>query len=237
MLLVGSGQLVCAGGEKIEIFREQISPLPGNTLMDDPPNAPATRKTLLLGIRDPANTEAWQTFVELYTPLIYHFCVRRGLQEADSQDVLQNVFLSVQRDIAGFDYDPERGLFRNWLITLLLRQINRYQSQIDQGTRGIGGGVGDRLADQLETDEEDTWNQAFCDRVCKLAIDRIRQEFSPEVFQAFEEVWSFGRKPAEVAQELNQSAGWVYQAKYRVLKRLMQEIEFLGGDRLCQFPE
>ena len=64
------------------------------------------------------------------------------LYNADCRDVLQNVFISVHRQIRRFEYDPERGLFRNWLITIVLRQINHYESRIDRGTRGIGGGVG-----------------------------------------------------------------------------------------------
>ncbi len=191
---------------------------------------PATRKTLLLGIRDPGNTEAWQTFVELYTPLIYHLCTRRDLQEADCRDVLQNVFLSVHRQIQEFEYDPLRGLFRNWLITLVLRQISRYQLRTDQGTKGIGGGSGDLLANWIEQDEEQSWDEGFQQRVLELAMERIRGEFSPEVFEAFQAVWYYERKPSEVAQEMNQSPAWVYQAKFRVLKRLKQEIEVLGGD-------
>ena len=198
---------------------------------------PATRKTLLLRIRDPGNTEAWQTFVDLYTPLIYHFCIRRGLQEADCRDVLQNVLLTVHRQILDFQYDPKRGLFRNWLITIVLRQISRYQSRTDQGTKGLGGGLGDVLAQGIGRDEAQSWNEDFQNRVLELAMDRIREEFSPEVFGAFLAVWYYEQKPGVVAQEMNQSPAWVYQAKFRVLKRLKQEVEFLGGDENSDWPE
>lgn len=205
--------------------------------MTDPSRAPSTCKTLLLKIRDPANTEAWQTFVELYTPLIYHFCVRRGLQEADCRDVLQSVFLTVHRQIGEFDYHPERGLFRNWLITIVVRQIGRLQSRTDKGTQGRGGGLGDHLAEQFGQEEEQSWNEDFQQRVLELAMRRLRAEFPPDVFQAFEAVWYFERKPAEVAKELGQPSAWVYQAKFRVLKRLKQEIEFLGSETPPDLPE
>lgn len=198
---------------------------------------PATRKTLLLRIRDASNTEAWRTFVELYTPLIYHFCIRRGLQEADCRDVLQNVFLSVHRQIAAFEYDPQRGRFRNWLITIVLRQINRHQSRLDPGTKGLGGGLGDFLAQWIPEDEEQKWDEEFQQRVLEVATKRICKEFSPDVFTAFEAVWYYERKPAEVARLMNQSPAWVYQAKFRVLKRLKQEIEFLGSDQISPLPE
>ncbi len=219
------------------VLDDKISHSFGNTSIMDLSNIPATRKTLLLRIRDSGNTEAWQTFVELYTPLIYHFCIRRGLQEADCRDVLQNVFLSVHRQIQEFEYDPERGRFRNWLITLVLRQISRDQSRTDRGTKGRGGGLGDFLVRGIRKDEEQHWNEDFQQRVLELAMARIREEFSPDVFGAFEAVWYYERKPAEVAQESNQSPAWVYQAKFRVLKRLKQELEFLGDDYISPMPE
>ena len=42
-----------------------------------------TRATLLQKIRDHGDEAAWSEFVELYTPLIYSFCQRQGLRQAD----------------------------------------------------------------------------------------------------------------------------------------------------------
>src|SRR5690606_23691615 len=117
--------------------------------------------TLLLHIRNPQNAVAWRTFVEIYTPLIYSFCLRRGLQEADCRDVLQNVLTSVHRQIRAFEYDPKRGLFRNWLITIIVRQINRYQSRMKGGNCGLGGGLGDELADKAGQEVDASWNEEF----------------------------------------------------------------------------
>jgi RNA polymerase sigma factor (sigma-70 family) len=218
-------------------FLGQIWPGSGSSLMSEVPFVPLTRATLLLRIRNPKNGEAWRTFVELYTPLISRFCVRRGLQEADCRDVVQNVFATVHRQIGDFEYDPKQGLFRNWLTTIVLRQINRQQLLLEREPRALGGGWGDALADQMGTEEEAIWNADFHHRVCQLAMQRIRGEFSPEVFTAFETTWYYERKPAEVAGELGQSPAWVYQAKYRVLRRLKQEIAFLGAENFPHLPE
>ena len=72
---------------------------------------------------------------------------------------------------------------------------------------------------------------------CQLAMQRIRGEFSPMVFTAFEATWYYERKPVEVAGELGHPPAWVYQAKYRVLKRLKREIEFLGAENFPHLPE
>ena len=48
--------------------------------MDQPPT---TRNTLIVKLRDPADTAAWREFVALYEPLIYDLGCRKGLQDAE----------------------------------------------------------------------------------------------------------------------------------------------------------
>ena len=75
-------------------------------------NDQETRQSLLLRLRDARNAEAWEQFVEVYTPLIYSFCCQHGLQDADAADVAQEVMRAVARTMGGFEYDPERGRSR-----------------------------------------------------------------------------------------------------------------------------
>ncbi|MFI5455261.1 MAG: RNA polymerase sigma factor [Isosphaerales bacterium] len=51
-----------------------------------------TRSTLLVRIRDPADTKAWGEFVALYQPLLTAYVRQRGLGEEDVRDVVQDVF-------------------------------------------------------------------------------------------------------------------------------------------------
>lgn len=51
-----------------------------------------TRSTLLVRIRDPADTKAWGEFVALYQPLLTAYARKRGLVEEDVRDVVQDVF-------------------------------------------------------------------------------------------------------------------------------------------------
>ena len=76
---------------------------------------PSTRYTLLRRIRITDDRAAWTSFVDLYSPLVYRYCLRRGLQDADARDVVQEVFIRVGRGIERFEHDPARGQFRAWL--------------------------------------------------------------------------------------------------------------------------
>ncbi len=59
--------------------------------------APSTRPSLLVRLRDSRDERAWSEFIELYGPLIHQLAKRRGIQDADAQDLAQDVFRAVAR--------------------------------------------------------------------------------------------------------------------------------------------
>ena len=75
---------------------------------------PGTSLTLLQRLRD-NQPEAWRVVVELYTPLLYHWCARRGVRGADAEDVAQEVFQAAAAGLARFRREHEGDSFRGWL--------------------------------------------------------------------------------------------------------------------------
>src|SRR5882672_12776878 len=81
-------------------------------------SGPLTSASLLGRLRHgPAEPGAWSEFVDRYSPRIYDWCRRWGLQEADAQDVTQIVLVKLVETMRVFAYDPSRS-FRGWLRTL-----------------------------------------------------------------------------------------------------------------------
>ena len=79
---------------------------------------PTTCPTLLARLRhDPSSEPAWDEFVESYGRHIYRWCRQWGLQDADAEDVTQEILLKLARKLREFTYDPE-GSFRGWLKTV-----------------------------------------------------------------------------------------------------------------------
>ena len=59
------------------------------------PEFPETSHSLIARVSDPSDAASWAEFLAIYQPVIFRMARRRGLQIADAQDVLQQVFLSI----------------------------------------------------------------------------------------------------------------------------------------------
>src|SRR5215212_12089311 len=88
--------------------------------------SPVTRPSLLLRVRNPRDSRAWSSFVELYTPVVFNFCRNRGLQAADAADVAQEVMRSIAGAIGRFDYDPDKGSFRDWIFRVTRNKLTDF---------------------------------------------------------------------------------------------------------------
>jgi len=193
-------------------------------------SAPTTRLSLLLRIRDSADAASWQTFVDLYGPVVYRYCRGRGLQDADAAEVMQEVLLEVSRSARKLDYDPARGRFRSWLGAVAHSKLYRWSRQ--KRRAAVNGTTADIeiLNETMTRVQVTAWTEAFHRHILQAALARIRPRFAEATWQAFERVWLENRPAAEVAEELGQSVDWLYVAKSRVLKQLRLEIRELAED-------
>jgi RNA polymerase sigma-70 factor (ECF subfamily) len=80
-----------------------------------------TPVTLLERLRQPTGQEAWQRFVLLYTPLLYHWAYRVGARGQDAEDLVQDVFLLLVRKLPEFTCEADKS-FHGWLRTVVLPQ-------------------------------------------------------------------------------------------------------------------
>ena len=79
---------------------------------------PTTHVTLLTQLRqDPSDQAGWDEFVERYGRHIYRWCRQWNLQDADAEDVTQEILMKLTQKLRAFTYDPSRS-FRGWLKTV-----------------------------------------------------------------------------------------------------------------------
>ena len=190
--------------------------------------SPVTRASLLVRLRDRQDHEAWRQFVDLYAPLIYGFARKRGLQDADAADLMQEVLRSVARNAERMEYDPKRGTFRGWLYTVTRNKIYNFLNGQRHRPRGSGDTDAHERLDATPardgTGPDAEWEREYQRRLSGRAMELVRDEFQPATWQAFWETAVEGRPAAEVGAGLKMSPGAVYVAKSRVLARLRDEV-------------
>src|SRR5690349_4915302 len=90
----------------------------------------ATSPSLLVRLKD-CEPQAWERFVDLYGPLIFHWGHRHGLSANDAADVMQEVLAAVSRRIDRFEHSPQRGRFRGWLWTITRNKIRDHRRRLE----------------------------------------------------------------------------------------------------------
>jgi RNA polymerase sigma factor (sigma-70 family) len=196
--------------------------------MDEPP---ATRRSLIVKLRDPADAAAWHEFVANYGPLVYGLARRKGLQDADAHDLCQEVFRAVAGAVDR--WDPARGRFRGWLSRIARNLLINFLTRQRHHPRGSGAtSVQDLLEAQPAADPSATAliEAEYENHLFRWAVAEVRGEFATTTWQAFWQTGVEGRSPQDVAAELNLSVGAVYVARSRVLARLRRRIEQLGDE-------
>src|SRR5262249_42524329 len=161
--------------------------------------------------RDGSDADAWQEFVRLYAPVIYGFARKRGLQDADAADLMQEVLRSLPGAMGRLAYDPVRGTFRGWLFTVTRNKVFNF---LDTRRRRVDGTGDSRMQQRLEQHADATlsadWEADYQRALAAQAMERVKGEFQAATWQAFLLTAVEGRTPADVSGRIGLSVGAIY---------------------------
>jgi len=196
-------------------------------------DSPVTRATLLLRLRDGNDHDAWTEFLNLYGPMLYRFVRRRGLQDADAADIVQDVFRRVGSAIGRLDYDKRKGGFRAWLFTITRNRLYTYfESQQRREPSGNDTAQMELLAQAADSHNElnEQWELEHLRSLAGIAMQSVQEKSDPKTWSAFRITAVEGRSATDAAEELSMTPGAIYVAKSRVTARLRAEIERLQNE-------
>lgn len=200
--------------------------------------SPLTRPSLLIRLRDERDSEAWESFVEIYAPLLFAYARKQGFQDADAADLTQEVLCNVHRGIREFEYAPHRGRFRGWLLTIMQNVLRRYRARAAREPRGTGDTGMRKFLEQVPDSGDgdgEFWEQEYHRCVFRWVARQIQVDFRPTTWQSFWQTVVDRRPAKQVSQRFGISIGAVYTAKCRVLARLREELERMQREDLADF--
>lgn len=198
-----------------------FSPIPDFCL---PQLMDPTTLSLLERLRGSEAGPAWDRFVDLYTPLLYLWATRMGLQGEDAEDLVQEVFLLLLGKLPQFQPDMGGG-FRAWLRAVAVNKWRDMQRRRAAALRQATSAGLEDLA--VPSAAEAVLQTEYLQHVVARAIELMQTDFQPATWQA---CWAVvvEEQPAEkVAKELDMTPAAVYAARARVLRRLRAELDGL----------
>lgn len=194
---------------------------------------PFTTSITLLGkLTDDQDQVAWSRFVDQYSPMIFHWCRRFGVQEKDAPDVTQEVMMKLLGTIKSFHYDPNKGNFRSWLKTItanLIRDIQR-KNRPDVGS---GDSNVQNLLNSIEHPKafqelSEMLQRQYENELVAQANSIVKKRVLEKTWRIYE-MAAIEQTPAnQIATQIGVPIGEVYVAKSRVTKMLrmvVQELE------------
>jgi RNA polymerase sigma factor (sigma-70 family) len=192
---------------------------------------PNTRASLLFRLHDARDEAAWSEFMAIYAPFVKQLARRRGLQDADADDLVQEVFRAVADAIERRVYEPGRGSFRGWLFRIARNLVVNFLIRQERHPRGSGDSGINGLLEAVPSPAESALFEAEYKRqLLYWAAEQVREEFSALTWKAFWQAAVEGRSAGEVAATLGTTVGTIYHCKSRVMARLRKKIEGLDTD-------
>ena len=178
------------------------------------------------------DAHAWQQLVVSQHRRIYAICYRFTGSSSDAEDLTQDVFLKLYKNLSSFDL--QKGSFQTWITTLTRNLLVDHfrRSRMDRSSDSLdatydgeedGPTMADRLADKRESQE-----QHFASLELKVRIQDALKQLSPELREAviLRDLEDMDYK--EIAQVLRIPEGTVKSRISRgrgELARLLQRIE------------
>jgi RNA polymerase sigma factor (sigma-70 family) len=180
-----------------------------------------TRATLLRRLMDPADNEAWREFVEHYGSRIFRWCRSRGLQEADAEDLTQDLLVKLVVQMKTFEYDPTKS-YHAWLKTITnnalidsFKKSGRAQEVMDNVAARKG------LLQELQPQ--------FDRELLDEAMARVELRVERTTWEAFRLTGIEGLSAGEAAKQLRVPESRIRVYKGRVAKLIREEVLKLEG--------
>ncbi len=131
---------------------------------------------------------AWEQLAKSQHRRIYGICYRFTGSQSDAEDLAQEAFLKMYRNLASFD--PEKGSFTTWLTTLTRNllvdnyrrsRLERVSDSLDEGYEGEEDGPtkAERLADGGKSQE-----QHVAGLELRAQIQEALKQVSPDLREA-----------------------------------------------------
>ncbi len=191
-----------------------------------------TRTSLLTRLNNHADAASWEDFCDSYGRVVYGVAMKAGLNAADAEDIVQETMIAVARHLPQFRYDPQKGSFKSWLLTIARSKIwdclrrkqreRRFDAPPPEGSSETS--LLSRVPDENPPDLAAIFDGEWERGLFEAAKEKVRASISPQQYQIFD-LHVVREWPVEkITATLGVTANQVYLAKHRVSESISEEV-------------
>lgn len=189
-----------------------------------------TRASLILRLKNVEDVSAWDEFAAIYSPVIYRVAIRKGLQPADAENLIQEVLAAVAGSVSKWLDREDRSGFRAWLFTIARNESIDMVTR--RATRSLGrdGETVNRMLAELpaNSDLSQEIELEYRRSIFQWAASHVRKTVDESTWQAFWLTSINGLSVKQAADELKIQLGQIYCARSRIMAKIkscVQEYE------------
>ncbi|MBK7404329.1 MAG: sigma-70 family RNA polymerase sigma factor [Phycisphaerales bacterium] len=178
-----------------------------------------TTTALLNGLRDPANASAWEELDGRCRPIMIGVARRMGLTQSEAEDAVQAAMVNFFEAYRADKYDRARGRLSGFILTILRSRALDLRRQV-HGRHEVHASA-DSVDQMSDADLERLWLDERQGQILRQAMEELQASGADErMLAAFELYGLRGVDISEVTTRLGMSREEVYNAKYRITRRL-----------------
>lgn len=173
-----------------------------------------THFSIVNGIKNEQDP-SWNRFFETYEPLIRLHGKDCGIPADSIDDLIQNVMLSVYKQMETFVYDPKRGRFRDYLRFIIRARANDMLRAFYKAEK----------IREIELSEEyldDLFSTEWEEHIKTESLKKLKATSSTQHYQLFHMLEIQNRDVKEVADFFNLPKATVYSIRKRMEEKLRQ---------------
>ena len=164
--------------------------------------------------------------MDVFGPLVVHWCQKKGLSSEDTSDVFQEVFKSVLTGIKNFKKGKETDTFIGWLRTVTKSRIKDHWKKNNKQPHAKGGSEQQAYLAEQPFDALSSNSDSDTRTTIRLMLEFAKDKINETHWKVFLQLAVEQKAPEDVAKAFGITRANVYNINARVKKRLREEFSY-----------